>query len=135
MKQKYSCLLSLARVALNGFFIDHYGLVNFILELLRDGFGEDCYFKVILAELDVDSTPIQEPISDTSLPSASMQKNERLIGYVLYYFNYSTWQGRSFYMEDLFIREPYRSELCSATHSSSVDSSFPCVQIEGMEQG
>ena len=86
-----------------------------ILELLRDGFGDDCYFKVILAELDVDSTLIQESVSDTSLPSASMQKNERLIGYVIYYFNYSTWQGRSFYMEDLFIREPYRSELCSAT--------------------
>ena len=88
-----------------------------ILELLRDGFGEDCYFKVILAELDVDSTPIQEPVSDTSLPSASMQKNERLIGYVIYYFNYSTWQGRSFYMEDLFIRKPYRSELeCWIAH-------------------
>ncbi len=39
-----------------------------------------------------------------------MVKNERLVGYALYFFNYSTWEGRVLFLEDLFVRQQYRSE-------------------------
>ena len=38
-----------------------------------------------------------------------MEKNDRLVGYALYYYSYSTWNGRALYVEDLFVREEYRS--------------------------
>ena len=40
-----------------------------------------------------------------------MEKNERLVGYALYYYTYSTWNGRAIYVEDLFVKEEYRSRL------------------------
>lgn len=40
-----------------------------------------------------------------------MEKNERLVGYALYYYTYSTWNGRTIYVEDLFVKEEYRSTL------------------------
>ena len=30
------------------------------------------------------------------------------MGFALYYFKYSTWKGKSLYLEDLLIDEPYR---------------------------
>ena len=44
------------------------------------------------------------------LRSSKMVRNERLVGYALYFFNYSTWEGRVLYLEDLFVRQQYRSE-------------------------
>ena len=83
------------------------------LELIRDGFGERPYFEVIVAELTSPAPPALSPPDPTnsSAPSASMEKDENLIGYALYFFNYSTWEGRVLYLEDLFIREEYRSEF------------------------
>ena len=84
------------------------------LDLLRDGFGEETYFKVILVELvspDLAQNPPTPSSPAESLPpSASMEKNENLVGYALYFFNYSTWQGRVLYLEDLYIRANYRSK-------------------------
>ncbi|KAK3094924.1 hypothetical protein FSP39_007931, partial [Pinctada imbricata] len=34
----------------------------------------------------------------------------KLIGYVLYYFTYSTWEGRSLYMEDLYVTPTWRGK-------------------------
>ena len=67
---------------------------------------------MILAEL-VGGSPSEDPgpVADPPPLSASMQKDERLIGYALYYFTYSTWQGRVLFLEDLFIRAPYRSKF------------------------
>lgn len=81
-------------------------------ELIQDGFGENPCFKVILAELT--STPpassSPKPPPSTPLPpSASMERDESVIGYALYFFNYSTWEGRVLYLEDLYIRAEYRS--------------------------
>lgn len=83
------------------------------IELVRDGFGTESWFKVILAELD--SAPVCEASPDATpshpLPlSASMEKNEQLVGYALYFFNYSTWEGRVLYLEDLYVRKEYRSK-------------------------
>jgi GNAT superfamily N-acetyltransferase len=55
-------------------------------DILRDGFGERPYFHVVIAEW-------------SGQPA----------GFALYFFNYSTWQGRpGLYLEDLFVRPALR---------------------------
>jgi GNAT superfamily N-acetyltransferase len=55
-------------------------------DLLRDGFGEVPRFHALVAEWD-------------GAPA----------GFALYFFNYSTWQGRpGIYLEDLFVRPSHR---------------------------
>ncbi|XP_064391035.1 thialysine N-epsilon-acetyltransferase-like [Halichondria panicea] len=75
-------------------------------ELLRDGFGDEKFFHLLVAELN--SVP-QESTSPPDLRSSKMVKNERLVGYALYFFNYSTWEGRVLYLEDVFVRQQYRN--------------------------
>lgn len=54
-------------------------------QLLRDGFGAERSFDCFIAE--VDGTPA---------------------GFALFFPIYSTWQGRSIHLEDLFVRPAYR---------------------------
>jgi len=57
-------------------------------DLLRDGFSERPYFRVLIAEWD-------------GQPA----------GFALYFYNYSTFQGRpGLYLEDLFVRPPHRGK-------------------------
>jgi GNAT superfamily N-acetyltransferase len=55
-------------------------------DLLRDGFGADPAFRVLLAEW-----------------------NGETVGFAFYFFSYSTWLGRrTLYLEDLFVRPAMR---------------------------
>ena len=54
-------------------------------QLLEDGFGPERYYECLIAELD-------------GVPA----------GFALYFAVYSTWQGRSLYLEDLFVRPGFR---------------------------
>ncbi len=57
-------------------------------DLRRDGFGSDPKFRVVIAEWD------GEPA-----------------GMALFFYNYSTWQGRrGLYVEDLYIRPGFRQK-------------------------
>jgi GNAT superfamily N-acetyltransferase len=60
-------------------------------QLLRDGFGQNPedsrYFECLIAEID-----------DVSA------------GFALYFPIYSTWQGRSLHLEDLFVRPEFRGQ-------------------------
>ena len=57
-------------------------------DLLRDGFSEQPYFHVLIAEWD-------------GQPA----------GFALYFFTYSTFQGRpGLYLEDVFVRPPFRGK-------------------------
>jgi GNAT superfamily N-acetyltransferase len=56
-------------------------------ELMRDGFGPEPKFRVLLAYWD------QEPA-----------------GYALFFDFYSTWRGRQMFLEDLFVREACRGK-------------------------
>jgi len=56
-------------------------------DLLRDGFGEDPCFECLIAETD----------------------DGEAAGFALYFYNYSTWRGRSgIHLEDLFVRPQFR---------------------------
>jgi GNAT superfamily N-acetyltransferase len=54
-------------------------------DLARDGFGKDPRFRALVAEWD-------------GQPA----------GYALVFGYYSTWVGRGLFLEDLFVREPFR---------------------------
>jgi GNAT superfamily N-acetyltransferase len=57
-------------------------------DLLRDGFGAEPKFRVVIAEWD------GQPV-----------------GFALFFYNYSTWQGRpGLYLEDLFVRPAFRGK-------------------------
>ncbi|XP_064639339.1 thialysine N-epsilon-acetyltransferase-like [Lineus longissimus] len=57
--------------------------------LRRDGFGEDRYFHCYVAEVQ--------------------DKGKTLtVGYCLYFFTYSTWEGRMIYLEDLYVKPEFR---------------------------
>ena len=54
-------------------------------QLMQDGFSNDRYYECLIAEAD--STPA---------------------GFALFFPVYSTWQGRSLHLEDLFVRPAFR---------------------------
>ena len=54
-------------------------------DLARDGFGANPGFRALIAEWD------HQPV-----------------GYALFFACYSTWAGRRLFLEDLFVREPFR---------------------------
>ena len=58
---------------------------NTVARMEEDGFGENPVFDFIVAEAD-----------------------EKIIGISIYYFRYSTWKGKSLYLEDLIVTEKWR---------------------------
>jgi GNAT superfamily N-acetyltransferase len=54
-------------------------------ELLRDGFSDRPLYEFIVAT-----------------------KDETIIGIALYYFKYSTWKGKTLFLEDLIVKNEYR---------------------------
>ena len=57
-------------------------------DLMRDGWGKDPKFRVVMAEWQ-----------------------GKPAGFALFFYNYSTWQGRAgLYLEDLFVRPQFRGK-------------------------
>ncbi|KAL4229327.1 Diamine acetyltransferase 2 [Mactra antiquata] len=55
--------------------------------LRKDGFGEEKMFRCFVAD-----------------------DNGRLVGYALYFFNYSSWEGVNVYLEDIYVSPEYRHQ-------------------------
>ena len=71
--------------------------------LEEDGFGEKSFFQCFVAD---------DPSTEN-----------RLAGYVLFFFTYSTWEGRSVYMEDIYVSPENRGKGIGKTLWKA------CVQV------
>ena len=59
-------------------------------DLIRDGFGTNPLFKVLVAEIESDSN------------------RKEIVGIALYYYRFSTWKGKTIHLEDLVVKESMR---------------------------
>lgn len=62
-------------------------VINTAEQMKEDGFGDRPIFQFFVAE-----------------------KGDKIIGMALYFYSYSTWKGKSVYMDDLIVTEEYRSK-------------------------
>jgi len=62
-------------------------VANTIERMEMEGFGDNPAFKFFVAEV-----------------------NGQIVGMALYYFSYSTWKGRSLYIDDLIVTEAFRKK-------------------------
>jgi GNAT superfamily N-acetyltransferase len=68
-------------------------------DLLRDGFGPTPRFHCLIAEWSAPARTNNE----------QRATSDGAAGFVLYFYNYSTWRGRAgIYIEDLFVRPAFR---------------------------
>lgn len=59
-------------------------------DLIRDGFGTNPLFQVLVAEIESDSI------------------GKEIVGIAIYYHRYSTWKGKTIHLEDLVVKESMR---------------------------
>ncbi|XP_026208156.1 diamine acetyltransferase 2 [Anabas testudineus] len=64
-------------------------------DLEQDGFSKNPFFHGIIAEV-----PEQH----------KSKEGHTKIGYALYFYSYSSWSGRSIYMEDLYVMPEFRGK-------------------------
>jgi GNAT superfamily N-acetyltransferase len=84
-------------------------------DLARDGFGENPRFRALVAEWDGQAA-----------------------GCAFFFESYSTWTGRGLFLEDLFVREPYRGRgigkaLLAAVARIAVDERCYGIQWEVLD--
>uniref|UniRef100_A0A3P8ZPD2 Diamine acetyltransferase 2 n=1 Tax=Esox lucius TaxID=8010 RepID=A0A3P8ZPD2_ESOLU len=63
-------------------------------DLERDGFSPNPFFECLIAE-----------VSDEYMN----KDGYTIVGYTVYFYTYSTWKGRSVYMEDLYVMPEFRA--------------------------
>ncbi|KAG7484912.1 hypothetical protein MATL_G00055010 [Megalops atlanticus] len=64
-------------------------------ELEQDGFSENPFFHCLIAEV-----PEQH----------KNKEGHTKVGYALYFYTYSTWKGRTVYLEDLYVMPEFRGK-------------------------
>ena len=62
-------------------------MINTVENLEKDGFGKDKVFDCIVAELD-----------------------DIIVGFALFFTGYSTWKGKTLYLEDFLVNESHRGK-------------------------
>lgn len=67
--------------------------------MLRDGFGDRPWFECLIAE------EINLSEANTCLPK------KKPVGYALFYYVYSTWEGRSLFLEDIYVNPTFRGKV------------------------
>lgn len=63
-------------------------------DLIRDGFGPVPLFHVFVAEIENDSTDVEQGM--------------QIVGIALYYYRFSTWKGKTIHLEDLVVKDKMR---------------------------
>ena len=67
--------------------------------MLRDGFGDRPWFECLIAE------EIHLSGANNCLPK------KKPVGYALFYYVYSTWEGRSLFLEDIYVNPTFRGKV------------------------
>lgn len=81
-------------------------------DLIRDGgFDEDqtkstSVFHSYVLEL-TDQIRAEDSLS-SSTSGSDLLNRTKLIGYAICFYTYSTWQGKAFFLEDIYVRPDYR---------------------------
>uniref|UniRef100_A0A3P9HKA7 Spermidine/spermine N1-acetyltransferase family member 2b n=1 Tax=Oryzias latipes TaxID=8090 RepID=A0A3P9HKA7_ORYLA len=87
-------------------------------ELERDGFGENPFFQCLVAEVPEEH---------------KSKEGFTVVGYALYFYTYSTWKGRSIFLEDLYVMPEFRGNgigkglLCKV---AEVGKKKECVRLQ-----
>ena len=71
----------------------------YLVDMLRDGFGDKPWFGCLIAE------EIHFSEGNNCLPK------KKPVGYALFFDIYSTWEGRSLYLEDLYVNPAFRGKV------------------------
>lgn len=84
--------------------------------LIRDGFGEKRWFRCLVAEIqDVSTLNNENQKTVTETQNGEVSTNEKtLVGYTLFFPTYSTWNGRTMKLEDLYVKPDYRGKGCGS---------------------
>uniref|UniRef100_A0A8C6LEQ3 Spermidine/spermine N1-acetyltransferase family member 2b n=1 Tax=Nothobranchius furzeri TaxID=105023 RepID=A0A8C6LEQ3_NOTFU len=88
------------------------------IELQRDGFCQNPFFECLVAE-------IPEELKS--------KEGFTVVGYALYFYTYSTWKGRSLYLEDLYVMPEFRGINIGSRirlFYESVGRSKQCVRLQ-----
>ena len=59
--------------------------------LVEEGFGENPWYHCLIAE-------------------CTAEEDTKAVGFVIYYKAYSTWHGKAFFVEDIYVRDVYRTQ-------------------------
>lgn len=96
--------------------------VRLTLDQFReDGFGDDPYFQLLVVE--------KRGPSD----SGTGEEKAKLIGHALYFKKYSTFEGRSIYLEDIYVAPAFRKQgigFALFKNLAEVAVSENCVRID-----
>uniref|UniRef100_A0AAZ3P8M1 N-acetyltransferase domain-containing protein n=1 Tax=Oncorhynchus tshawytscha TaxID=74940 RepID=A0AAZ3P8M1_ONCTS len=85
-------------------------------DLKRDGFSPNPFYECLIAEVpDEHKTKDGHCLAGRSTcghvsVSGQRQPGYTVVGYALYFYTYSTWKGRSVYMEDLYVMPDFRGK-------------------------
>ncbi|XP_029437666.1 diamine acetyltransferase 2-like [Rhinatrema bivittatum] len=86
--------------------------------LQKDGFAKNPFYQCLVAELH---------------PEQRSKDGFRVIGYALYFFTYSTWKGRSIFLEDLYVMPEFRGKGIGTNMMSKVAKvglSLGCTRLQ-----
>ena len=78
-----------------------------VLELIR----ELAAYEKALPEVELTAEQLMKDGFESSPPKYQLlvaEENDDIVGCALYYPRYSTWKGRTLYLEDLVVKEAYR---------------------------
>ena len=88
---------------------DEYAIIDLIKELA-------VYEKEPLSS--VKNTPAQlakDLFNDRICSAYVVQIKDKVVGYAIYYFSYSTWNGVCLYLEDLYVQPEHRDKRIGST--------------------
>ncbi|MGB1517705.1 MAG: GNAT family N-acetyltransferase [Crocinitomicaceae bacterium] len=106
---------------------DEYAIIDLIKELA-------VYEKEPLSS--VKNTPAQlakDLFNDRICSAYVVQIKDKVVGYAIYYFSYSTWNGVCLYLEDLYVQPEHRDKRIGSTLFDAVVSKAKEMKVRRMD--